>query len=191
MKAEQFSFFIFALLLVATRASAPETDPNRIPFQTVILFSHAQQKDYEKSIFNFEYGVRGDTDSPTRGKRFDIRYGGISENGDDHWLDIVHRRGAQSMIRDLGEMNWSEVYYVPVLFASPTPHTGEVTHSYNGGGTVKISPEEVIVKAVAGHMYLMHVKDHQTDYYVMFRIEAIDPKGECSLSWKHVPSPER
>jgi hypothetical protein len=191
MKAKLFLCCIVAFLALRTSSNAQETDLNRIQVQTAIIFSHTKQKNYEKSIFNFEYGVRGDTESPNRGKRFDIRYGGISENGHNNWIDIVHRRGAQSMIKDLGEMNWSEVYYVPVLFANPTPHTGELTHSYAGvRGVTKISPEEVVVKAVIGHMYVMHVQDQETDYYVMFRIEEIGPNGECRLTWKLVPSPE-
>lgn len=190
MKAKLFTLCTLALLINIS-GRAQDTDLGRTPPQTVTLHSHTRQKSYEKSLFNFEYGVRGDAELPKRLHRYDIRYGGISENGDDSWLDIVHRRGAQSVLKDIGEMSWTELYHVPVLFASPTPHTGELAHSYAGGRLQKISPEEVIVKAIIGHMYVMHVKDQETDYYVMFRVEAIDPKGECRLSWKLVPSPER
>ena len=190
MKVKLFLFCMLALL-VNISAHAQDIDLNRAPSQTATLLSHTRQKTYEKSVFNFEYGVGGDTELPNRLNRYDIRYGGISENGDDRWLDIIHRRGARSVIKDIGEMSWAEVYHVPILFASPNPHTGELTHSYVGGRLQKIFPEEVIVKAIVGHMYVMHVKDQETDYYVMFRVEAIDPKGECRLSWKFVPSPER
>ncbi|MCA1594615.1 MAG: hypothetical protein LC754_18700 [Acidobacteria bacterium] len=190
MRAKLFTLCLLALLInISSRAQ--DTDLSRIPSQTATLLSHTGQKSYEKSVFNFECGVRGDAELPKRPSRYDIRYGGISENGDDRWLDIVHRSGAQSMIKDTGEMKWAEVYHVPVLFASPNPHTGELTHSYAGGRLQRISPEEVIVKAIVGHMYVMHIKDQETDYYVMFRVEAIDPKGECRLSWKLVASPER
>ncbi|HEV7905853.1 MAG TPA: hypothetical protein VGO96_18585 [Pyrinomonadaceae bacterium] len=224
------------VLLINTSGSAQKADRRRVPAQTVTLVSHTKQKSYEKSIFNFEYGVRGDKKFPrqmsldempdvrsvvdlnrqqsdlevsnvgrmditipgvqrvevpsNRPTRYDIRYGGFSLNGDDNWLDIVNRRGSRSMLKDLGEMSWSEVEHVPVLPASPTPHTGEVTHSFSRG-VIKSTPEEVLVKAIAGHVYVMHVKDRRTDYYVMFRVEAIEPQGECTLSWKRVPSPER
>jgi hypothetical protein len=225
-----------AVLLLNTSGSAQEADLRGVPARTVTLVSHTKQKSYEKSVFNFEYGVRGDKEIPRqpsletipdaqrvvdlngqqsdpevsnvgrlditipgapgveetsrRPTRYDIRYGGLSLNGDDNWLDIVNRRGAQSMIKDLGEMSWSEVDHVPILFASPQPHNGEMIHRF-GRGVIETSPEGIVVKALAGHVYVMHVKDQKTDYYVMFRVEAIDPKGECTLSWKRVPSPER
>lgn len=190
MKAKLFLFCIVTLLF-NSGGRAQDAELSRIPSQTVSLLSAAKQKSYEKSVFNFEYGARGDAELPKRLNRYDIRYGGISEDGDDSWLDIVNSRGAQSMLKDVGEMNWTEVYHVPVLFANPTPHTGVLTHSYVDGRLKAISPEGVIVKAIIDHMYVMHVKDREADYYVMFRVEAIDPKGECRLSWKIVPSPER
>ena len=190
MKAKLVICCMFALL-VSTSGRAQDADLSRIPTQTTTLVSHIRHKSYEKSVFNFEYGARGDAVLPKRLSRYDIRYGGISENGDDSWLDIVNRLGARSVITDLGEMSWSEVNHVPVLFASPLPHTGELTHSYAGGKLREISPKEVIVKAVTGHMYVMHIKDRASDYYIMFRVESIAPKGECVLSWKLVPSPER
>lgn len=190
MKVKLFVFCMFALLF-GTTGRAQEADLSRIPSQTATLVSHIRHKSYEKSVFNFEHGARGDAELVKRLNRYDIRFGGNSENGDDSWLDIVHRRGARSVIRDAGQMSWAEVHHVPVLFASPNPHTGELTHSYAGGRLREISPKEVIVKAAVGHMYVMHVKDGKTDYYVMFRVESIDPKGECTLSWKLVPSPER
>lgn len=191
MKAKLF-LICTAALLINISGSAQEIDLSRIPAQTATLISHIRQNSYEKSVFNFEYGVRGDAKFPERQlMRYDIRFGGISEDGDDKWLEIAHRSGTQSLIKDVGEMSWPEVYHVPVLFASADSHTGMLTHSYKDGQSVTITPEGVVVKAIVGHMYVMHVKDKAKDYYVMLRVEAIDAKGECTLSWKNVPSPER
>ncbi|HVG29831.1 MAG TPA: hypothetical protein VM864_09050 [Pyrinomonadaceae bacterium] len=214
-----------AALLISDSGAAQKTDLARVPSKRVTLISQ-RQKTYGKSVFNFEYGLRGDDKFPRqpsvdelpgvrsvdelnrlpgdaelprapgraaptqRRQRYDIRYGGASLNGDDNWLDVAERRGARSMIKDLGEMQWSEVSLVPILPASPYPHDGSLSYSFRRG-VAKISPEGVVVRAAVGHMYVVHVKDQEADYYVMFRVEAIEPKGECTLSWKRVPSPER
>jgi hypothetical protein len=91
------------LLLTGVSAGAQKKDLGRIPARTVTLVSYFRQKDYGKSVFDFERGVR----------------------------------------------------------------------------------------AVAGHMYVLHVKEERADYYAMFRVESLGAAGECNLSWKRVPSPER
>jgi hypothetical protein len=227
-----------AALLISTGGSAQKIDPARVPAKTVTLVSHAGQKTDGKSVFNFEYGVRGDYKlpkqpsldevpnvrtidelngrrgddvvvpkgrnvnaeslsarridvSPNRRVRYDIRYGGFSLNGDRNWLQVADRRGARSVIKDMGEMRWQEVSGVPLLPASPQPYAGDGVAFTRSRGVTKVSPEGVVVKAIAGHVYVMHVKDERADYYVMLRVEAIDPAGECRLSWKRVASPER
>jgi hypothetical protein len=39
-------------------------------------------------------------------------------------------------------------------------------------------------------MYLLRVKKGETDYQVMFRVESLDPTGECKLTWKRFPTPK-
>lgn len=215
-----------AALVIGTGASAQQTDLSRISARTVTLISQARHKDYKKSVFNFQYGRRGDqnlarqpsVDEPPETRRlgelssplgdyevrsprrthvastlrasYDIRYGGISLQGEPDWLDIPQLSGTQSVVKDMGELSWAEVRDVPVLPASPQPYAGGHAYSFRRG-VIQVSPEGVVVKAVPGHMYVLHVKDQEADYYVMFRVEEIDPKGECRLTWKRVPSPEK
>ncbi|HEX6185335.1 MAG TPA: hypothetical protein VFZ44_15730 [Pyrinomonadaceae bacterium] len=240
-----------AVLLASVGVKAQKHDLGRIKLKTATLVSHHRDKDYKRSVFNFQHGVRGDKrfpgqpgtvalknlpdnrglrthnignsndvqqanelfrtadndaplgrqdalrDPPANRVRYDIRYGGIVINGDYRWLEVVERRGTQSVIKDLGAMSWDEVTHVPLLPASPEPYTGAITHNEYGLSAIRTRratpffPETVVVKAVNGHMYLLHVKDRKTEYYVMFRVESLDPNGECTLSWKRVPSPER
>lgn len=229
-----------AVLLSSAGASAQKKDLGRVPAKTVTLVSSAKLRDYKKSVFNFQHGVRGDkrfpgapsvvslkglpdnrglelrgfggsaqdvheTSNPYRTQndivpggrpdfhspprdatvRYDIRFGGLTVNGDNNWLEIAERRGTHSVLKDLGAMDWADVKSVPLLAPSPLPHTGMLTHRNR-----TVGPEEVIVRAVVGHMYVLRVKDRKTDYYVMFRVEAIDPVGACTLSWKRVPAPK-
>ena len=230
-----------SVLLASAGAGAQQNDLARIKPRTATLVSHFRGKDYGKSVFNFQHGVRGDKRRPAkpgtvslkglpdnrgvemrgfggsaqdvhetgnpirtrndivpgaradfdsqpteRAVRYDIRFGGMMVNGDYHWLEIAERRGAQSVVKDLGAMSWDEVTHVPLLPASPEPYTGAIVHTRRG----ITAPENVVVRAAAGHMYLLHVKDQRTEYYVMFRVESLDPNGECTLSWKRVPSPK-
>jgi hypothetical protein len=39
-------------------------------------------------------------------------------------------------------------------------------------------------------LYLVHSKDEDRDLYVMFRVEAMKPGDECTITWKQVHSPE-
>jgi len=173
---------------VSEPATAQQTDLSRIPTRTVTLLSQAKRNDYGKAIFNFALGVRGD--APLVRNRYDLRYGGITDNDDNHWFDVAMGGSSSRVLKDLGELNWSDVYYVPVLFASPVPHSGPVSWSFKQGKVAQISPEGVNVRAVKDHIYMMHVKDEDSDFYVMLRVESLEPEGECTISWKRVPSPE-
>ncbi len=90
-------------------------------------------------------------------------------------------------MKDLGTLDWPQVTSVPVLPARAAPLTGAIRFR----ARTFVAPEGSIVHAVPGHMYVLHVKDEGADYYVMFRVEEVTPAGECRMSWKRVPSPEK
>jgi hypothetical protein len=54
-------------------------------------------------------------------------------------------------------------------------------------GKPKIDP--VFVKAVAGHMYVIHVVDETRDFYALFRVESVERGDNCTISWKPIPAP--
>lgn len=119
-------------------------------------------------------------------RRYDIRYRGLTLNGTDAWLEALNYRDTRSVIKDLGAMSWSEVRSVPLLPPGPAPHP--VVFRLGNDGVA--SPQNVFVRAVPGHMYLLRVKDAKADYQVMFRVESLDPAGGRTLSWKRVPTPK-
>jgi hypothetical protein len=65
-----------------------------------------------------------------------------------------------------------------------------MTEVYDAGTVIQRSPEGVLVKAVLGHMYLLHSQHDSIDLYVLFRVDEMKPSDECTISWKVVPSPE-
>ena len=124
---------------------------------------------YVDACFSFEHGMNGEAALRFTFNDWDILFGNspsfdaftVTTVGDD-----------RSRIQDLGPLNWTDTFQVPVLTPHPAP---------------AIEPEAL---AVVGHMYVVHTKDRDTDLYTLFRVEALDPLKSVTISWKSVPSPE-
>jgi hypothetical protein len=54
-------------------------------------------------------------------------------------------------------------------------------------GVPKVDP--IFAKAIVGHMYVIRVVDNDSDFYVLFRVEAIERGVSCTISWKRIASP--
>ena len=74
----------------------------------------------------------------------------------------------------------------PAIPSPPPPSALPPTPKKNDG-TPKIDP--VFVKAVAGHVYVIHVVDDENDFYALFRVEAIERGDRCVVSWKLIAPP--
>jgi hypothetical protein len=55
-------------------------------------------------------------------------------------------------------------------------------------GNPRIDP--LFVKAIVGHMYVIHVVDDVRDFYALFRVEALERGDNCTISWRLVPAPD-
>jgi hypothetical protein len=93
-----------------------------------------------------------------------------------------------SRIKDIGKKNWSDMKQVPVLPANPGPYKG-IRLPLNGE-PIEVTSEWQVAKAVEGHMYVAHIKDNDTNLYVLLRVDELIPNDRCTISWKLVPSPE-
>jgi hypothetical protein len=51
-------------------------------------------------------------------------------------------------------------------------------------GKPKIDP--LFVKAIPGHMYVIHVVDDVNDFYALFRVEELESGDNCTISWKRI-----
>jgi hypothetical protein len=158
--------------------------------QSATLLSQIAHKDFAKANFNFQLGVRGDSISPLTRNIYDLRYGGLSYDGDNDWLDVPIAHGSRSKIIDMGALNWMNVFDVPILYANPVPYDGVRTDSFGNGKLIRSLPENTMVKAAVGHLYLLHTKDNDRDLYIMFRVESLKAGDEVTISWRVVPSPE-
>jgi hypothetical protein len=54
-------------------------------------------------------------------------------------------------------------------------------------GTPKVDP--IFVKALIGHMYVIHLVDDTRDFYALFRVEALERGDNCTISWRLIPTP--
>jgi len=133
----------------------------------ITLLARAKYKDYEKATFSFEHGVRDDPKLELTRNDWDLEYG----NGGDA-LGVTMVTDDRSRIKDLGAMRWSEIRRISELPAHPVP------------------TREPVVPAVVGHMYLVHTRDSDSDFYALFRVEELVHGDRCTITWKLVPNPE-
>ena len=139
--------------------------------QKVTLLARATVEgvdNYSRAAFSFKHGANGDAALNVTRNNWDILFGN-SPLPDA--FDVSMVTDDRSRIKDLGVRNWSNAV-VPVLKAYPEP------------------TREPSVKAIVGHMYVVHVKDRDNDHYALLRVESLKPGKSVTISWKLVASPE-
>ncbi|MBV9957745.1 MAG: hypothetical protein JO360_04955 [Acidobacteria bacterium] len=180
------ALFAAALLLSLSFATSAAT-------QTATLFYHIKHHDYDRASFSFSLGVPGDSRFPANRNLYDLSYGSISLGDGQDYFDVPINDRSYSQLKDLGELKWDELHDVPVLHASQWPHGDGLKSDFSRsitGTDPELTPANVVVKALLGHLYVLHSKHDRTDIYVLFRIETLKLNDECTISWQIVRSPE-
>ena len=184
--------------------------------QEVTLYSINKHRN-ENRVFCFDFRPN----QPLKGPCY-FRYGSLYVGEDHDWFESSGVGGNRSVIKDLGEKDWTDHFTVPVVEPLRELQPGEqrvVTIDASGAdgadgvdgvnadgsqnvasnrredrpakpkhdGKPRVDP--IFVKAVVGHMYVMHVVNETDDYYVLFRVEKIERGSSCTISWKHIPAP--
>ena len=166
--------------------------PRKSEPQQVTLFSRITQggRDDTRSAFNF-YGVRGDDKQGLRVTHNSVHlvYGNISINRDTDWFEVSIGGDDSSRVRDLGEMQWADVSDAPLLPANPRPNRG--VRFPGRGESYESSSDGRVTRAVARHMYVVHIKNSEEEFYAMFRVDSLVPSDHCSISWRVMRSPKR
>jgi hypothetical protein len=127
------------------------------------------QDNFADACFSFEFGLNGEANVRLTRNDWDILFG---NSPDKDTFQVTLAGDDRSRIQDMGPLNWSDSFQVPVLIPLPAPA--------NTPG----------IDAVVGHMYVVHTKDTTTDLYALFRVEALVPLTSVTISWKSVQSPE-
>lgn len=169
----------------------------------------------------------------------DLAYGLLYAGDEFDWFQSASSQGNRSVIKDLGEHDWSTWFAVPVVEPLAKLKPGEqrnITVDVSGAdgadgapgargapavpgadadgvvrqkatkadsadagasgtesprpkrdGKPKVDP--LFVKAIVGHIYVIHVVDDSRDFYALFRVEALQRGDNCTVSWKLIPEP--
>jgi len=104
--------------------------------------------------------------------RWDMIFG---NSGQPDAFDVTMASGSRSRIRDLGLFDWDEKYKVERL------------------PVYEERVREPDMKAIDGHIYLVHFRDRDTDdnFYTLFRVEKLEPGKSVDISWKIIPAPKQ
>lgn len=180
---------IYVLLAVFICAVA-SAGQNKTSLQSVSLYSPLSLKyDDTRAWFDFERGER------TKEPKWDLEYGCLRIGEDYDWFSASQATDNRSLIRDLGELNWNDDYEVPVIEPLPNLEEGKtrsITVDSSGDtGKAWAKSNGIFVKAIVGHLYAMHVKDTDSDFYVLFRVESIARGESCTIFWRLTDAPEK
>jgi hypothetical protein len=194
----RFYYLSLALMLILNPAvlhSAPLTQSKDVQgkLQEMTLYNRIghHEATYGKSAFNFKHGMRSDHEKWAKVTRNypDLIYGSLSINRNSDWFHASAGSSSPNKIKDLGSLEWADVDQVPALPAT-LPSSSGITVRPNGE-SMEESSEQRVTRAIAGHIYLVHSKYEDNDYYAMFRVDALVPGDNCTITWKLIPSPEK
>jgi hypothetical protein len=147
-----------------------------------------------KSYLSFEYGVRGSVEPTMGGRQWDLGYGLLAINDED-WFAVSHGDEDRSVIKDLGELDWTDSVVIPVLKPLPALEKGQsrdiTVDASADTGKAWAETTTIFAKVFVGHMYVVHIKRDEHDFYALFRVESIAQRDNCTITWAMISSPEQ
>jgi hypothetical protein len=138
-------------------------------------------------LFSFKRGALKEVTKSA--KDWDLAYGSMSI-GDEDWFSLHFGPDTRTVIKDLGEFRSQDTFDIPVLEPRPPVDKSKwqptiITSDVHGAWT----RTGEFAKVILNHMYLMHVKDEWSDFYVMFRVDEFEQHKRCTISWRLFPAP--
>jgi hypothetical protein len=124
---------------------------------------------YAYAAYNFKFGGNGPEIQRLCRNNWDLLFGN-SPTPDA--FDVSTVADDRSRIKDLGRYDWNDKFYIPRLPAYEEPE------------------REQSVKAIVGHMYLVHTRDTDNNYYVLFRVERLVSEESVEINWKMIDPPQ-
>jgi len=171
MKAKMIVLLLLVFVMIINgRAITYSQDINSQP-KIVTLYKRQTvdgKDNYTKAAFSFKHGINGDEALKLTRNNWDLLFGN-SPTPDA--FDVSMVTDDCSRIKDLGNFDWADAFVIPALPEHPEP------------------AREPSVKAIVGHMYLVHTKDRDNDHYALFRVESLDPNCSVTISWKLILTP--
>jgi hypothetical protein len=128
------------------------------------------QDNYPFATYSFEFGGNGTEMRQQCRNDWDLLFGN-SPLSDA--FDVTMVTDDRSRIRDLGKLNWTDNFKTPRLPAYEEPE------------------HEPSVKAIEGHIYIVHTRDTDTDLYALFRVEKLTTGEKVEITWKLISPPKK
>ncbi|HET6977032.1 MAG TPA: hypothetical protein VFI24_11960 [Pyrinomonadaceae bacterium] len=125
---------------------------------------------YPYATYSFKFGGNGPEVQKLCRNNWDLIFGNSPL---DDAFDVTMVTDDRSRIKGLGRYNWEQKFHIPTLSAYEEPE------------------REESVKAIEGHMYLVHSRDTDSNHYSLFRVEKLTPGESVEISWKVIPPPKR
>ncbi|HKP86922.1 MAG TPA: hypothetical protein VJZ26_12545 [Blastocatellia bacterium] len=177
----------FFIALIISLCASGAFSRNVVLAQTVTLHPARDKAtgkyDEGKACFDFK---SGGLRNGAKG-RWDLGYGFASINGED-WFILSGSNEVRSVIKDIGEFNWNDSFKVPALKPLPELPKGEprqvVVDASADTGKAWERTTNIMAKVITGHIYLMRIKDEESDFYVLFRVEDFKQDEFCAITWK-------
>ena len=206
-------FFMVVLLAFVGLASTTTVKAQ----ESITLYSPLKyQNDQSRAFVDFQLGTFA-----KRGSDKDVGYGLLYAGDEFDWFQSSAAPSNRSVIKDLGEYNWTDRFTIPVVEPLAKLKPGEQRRigvdtsgadgadgapGADGDGVVrqrtptmdgpsrtkrdgKPKVDPLWVKAIVGHMYVIHVVDDTRDFYALFRVEALERGDKCTISWRLTADP--
>jgi len=169
---KRLSYLLAALLVLGSADSAfPQTPGGEIKTGKLLKRKLDNGVDnYPYATYSFECGGNGPEVQTRCRNDWDILFGSSAL---PDAFDVTTVTDDRSRIRDLGPYDWGDRFDIPTLAAYEEPE------------------REPSVKAIEGHMYLVHTRDRETNLYTLFRVERLEPGKSVEITWKIIPPPKR
>ncbi len=144
-----------ALILILTGAAlAQEAPGGLLNSGEATLFDRFKHKHRGRATFSFEHGIRDDPHSLITRNDWDLQF-----NGGQFYVNMA--KDDRSRIVDLGAKKFSEITELPAAAAEDCKR----------------------VRAVEGHLYLVHTKDTDTDQIALFRVRRSIAGDLVEIEW--------
>jgi len=171
MKIQLGALFALTLFLVGIVSGSPQAANAEIRTGTLLKRTTENGVDnYAYAAFSFALGGNGPDVQRLCRNNWDLLFGN-SPLPDA--FDVTMVTDDRSRIKDLGKFGWDDRFLIPSLPAYEEPE------------------REPSVKAIEGHLYLVHSRDTDSDLYALFRVEKLEPGKSVEISWKTIPRPQR
>lgn len=167
-------FILFAVLLVGLGSqisTAAQTTNDEIKTGKLVKRKSENGVDnYIYAAYSFKFGGNGPEVEKLCRNNWDVLFG---NGGMNDALDVTMVVDDRSRIKDLGKYAWTDNFHIPRMSAYEEPE------------------REPSVPAMLGHIYLVHTRDTDSDYYALFRVDRLVSEESIEISWKLIDPPPK